>query len=210
MMLDDYMTVNSPTNNIPYGTWFTCPYTTVKVPYSNFTTLDTLPREDQGISETFTINPREDPAVPIQIQSKPKDDAVIVTSSPSCSSTSSIPATTSSKKMPLPSINYDELSPPEEIIGKHQNLLKISKIPTLAVKLAKGAYFGKDVMAACTVRGLGSYHALPDSQLKKLKIFLQRVCVPRLMTSHVEFEKTWKDCIESIGQSCKSARSCKT
>ena len=26
------------------------------------------------------------------------------------------------------------------------------------------------------------------------------------MTTHVEFEQTWKDCLDSIGQACKALR----
>ena len=30
--------------------------------------------------------------------------------------------------------------------------------------------------------------------------------MPHFTTSHVEFEATWKDCVDSIGQACKRLR----
>ena len=117
---------------------------------------------------------------------------------------SSAKVTTS--KGPLPQINKFKLSSPEDVVKMHPKLVKLSKIPTLSVKLAKEAYFGKDIMAVCTVRGLGNYHALPETELKELKMYLRRLCIPRLVTNHVEFEQTWKVCTESIGQACKALR----
>jgi len=39
-----------------------------------------------------------------------------------------------------------------QLIEKYPKMMKISKIPTLAVKLAKEAYIGKQIMPKCTVR----------------------------------------------------------
>ena len=92
---------------------------------------------------------------------------------------------------------------------KYPKLLAPSKIPTLAVRLSKEAYFGKEIMTRCTVRGTGTYHALPDKELNELKMFLLELCHPRLTGTRVEFENLWKACLESVGQACKGLRKSK-
>ena len=82
----------------------------------------------------------------------------------------------------------------------------MSKILTLAVRLAKESYFVCKVMASCTVRGVGDQPALPKTELDKLKSFLQKLTVPRFVSSRIEFENLWKSCVESINQSCKAIR----
>ena len=79
-----------------------------------------------------------------------------------------------------------------------------AKLPTLAVWLSKEAYFGKAIIALCTVRGTGSFHALPGEELSKLKMLLFQQSHPRLIGNRVEFENTWTACVEAIGQACKS------
>jgi len=110
------------------------------------------------------------------------------------------------KSNPLPAINKVSLLSPEEVVNKNPKLLKSDKIPTLSVRLAKESFFGKNVMSRCTVRGTGSYHALPESELKALKEYVMQLCIPRFAPTKVDFEIIWKGCIESIGQACKSLR----
>ena len=108
-------------------------------------------------------------------------------------------------KIPPP-IPYQELINPQAVVQKYPKLLKLSKISTLAVRLAKESYFGGTVMAGCTVRGVGDLPALPKTELDKLKTYLQTLTLPRFVSSRVEFENLWKSCVESINQSCKSIR----
>ena len=110
------------------------------------------------------------------------------------------------EKPPLPAINKSQVLKPDQVVAMHPNLVRVSCIPRLSVKLAKGSFFGTELMAACTVRGLGKFHALPKFELKQLKQFLSTLCVPRLLTTQIEFEQIWKNCVESIGQACKAAR----
>ena len=110
------------------------------------------------------------------------------------------------KANPLPTINDAELIDPHQVIAKYPKLLSVTKVPTLAVKLAKESFFGKEIMACCTVRGTGQYHALPETKLKQLKEFLLKLCVPRNIPTTLEFEVVWKGCTEAIGQACKSQR----
>ena len=107
---------------------------------------------------------------------------------------------------PLPKIDYSKLEDPQNVVDKNFKLLNKAKLPTLAVRLAKEAYFGPDIMIRCTVRGVGSHHALPQPELTKLKKFLCDLSLPRLIDRRVEFEEIWKLCINSIGQACKQYR----
>ena len=63
---------------------------------------------------------------------------------------------------PLPLIDLDKMLRPQHVVDKYPKLLTASKLPTLAVCLAKQAYFGKQVMICYTVRGTGKFHALPQ------------------------------------------------
>ena len=110
------------------------------------------------------------------------------------------------KENPLPPINKAALLKPEDVVEKYTRFLSISKIPTLAVRLAKESYFGKPIMALCTVRAAGKFHALPERELKELKAFMKKLCIPSLTPTQVQFEMVWKNAIESTGQACKSLR----
>lgn len=107
---------------------------------------------------------------------------------------------------PLPEIDYMKLIDPQDVVDKNPNLLTKTKLPTLAVRLAKEAYFGPDIMIHCTVRGVGSFHALPRAELDKLKMFLYKLALPRFIDRRIDFEEVWKLCINSIGQACKNYR----
>ena len=61
-------------------------------------------------------------------------------------------------------------------------------------------------MIHCTVRGVGSHHALPRAELDKLKRFLYNLALPKLIYRRVEFEEASKNCTNSIGQACKQYR----
>lgn len=51
----------------------------------------------------------------------------------------------------LPAINKAELLDPQMVIDKYPKLLVVTKIPALAVRLSKESYFGRSIMALCTV-----------------------------------------------------------
>ena len=148
-----------------------------------------------------------------------------ISSSPSCDSTTladltniSSPAEDSAHKslidkikaekkaQPLPKINKDTLSHPDQIVDKYPQFLCRSKLPTLAVKLCRESYFGPEIMCLCTVRGTGRLHALPEGTLIEMKHFIMGLSVPRFTPTKVEFEAAWKACLESVGQACKSLR----
>jgi len=110
------------------------------------------------------------------------------------------------KRYPLPPIDRSRLLTPGQVVDKYPQFITHKRITRFAVRLAQEAYFGRDVMMCCTMKVLGStmpFHLVELSQLKK---FLHGVCVPRLYQSQGEWERTWKDCWDAIGQSCKNLR----
>lgn len=107
---------------------------------------------------------------------------------------------------PLPPINRKSLISPQAVVEKYPKLLTQSKVPALSIRLAQEAFFGKELMSFCTFKGVGSCHALPETEVKDLREFLLKLTLPGIVSSRSDFEILWKRCIESIGQSCKSLR----
>ena len=79
------------------------------------------------------------------------------------------------------------------------------KIGALAVKLAREAIFGDDVLRRCTPGGWSNMPALPQAELNLLKctLFEQFPC---FWTCPEEYEKTWAIAQEAIAQACKRLR----
>ena len=115
------------------------------------------------------------------------------------------PAQAKPGNKPLPSsvINKLKLSTVNDVLMKHPKLRCNSKIGTLAVKLAREAIFGEDVMARCTVAGERGLPGLPTAELQQLKqvLFMQFPVAPQ------EFESLWKTSAAAVGQACKRLRS---
>ena len=76
---------------------------------------------------------------------------------------------------------------------------------TLALKLARESFFGKDVMVRCTVVGDRELPALPQHELDLLKGQILTL-FPAYWNSPYEFEPVWSKCTASIGQGCKRLR----
>ena len=118
---------------------------------------DSRPSTPSTISSNCPV-----PASDVMIHSPSSTSAVISPSSnatitvSSNSSSSTIASTSKENKVPPP-IPYNELITSKAVLQKYPKLMKLSKISTLAVRLAKEAYFGVKVMAGCTVRGIGLY-----------------------------------------------------
>lgn len=112
----------------------------------------------------------------------------------------------STKILSSSAIEKQKLSDPDAIIAKYDAYRTPSRVPTLAQKLAKSAYFGESVLKRCTVMGFRDYPALPPTELSDLK---QKIfsLFPQFWANPVEFEPTWGACTESIGQLCKRLRS---
>ena len=77
------------------------------------------------------------------------------------------------------------------------NLSPCSKAGKLAVKLAREAYFGEDVLSRCTVNGFREHPALPIAELNEQTMLMQ---FPKYWNSVQEFESLWLICSDAIGQ----------
>ena len=73
-------------------------------------------------------------------------------------------------KVPVEEADNDTLLPPDDVADKYPQLKTISKITTLAVKLLKKSFFGKEVTRKCKVRGTWEQSALPPEKLTELKL----------------------------------------
>ena len=90
------------------------------------------------------------------------------------------------------------------IVMKYPRLVTVCKVGALASKLARESFFGKDMMAKCTVFGQRDKPPLPKDKVCKLKQFLIEVLKYDKRT--IEFEVHWKLCIESINHACNALR----
>lgn len=188
------------------------PYDTMSpVHYSSERTSPTTSMDDMGTSLILSSTvPTYIPMV--TVSSKPLSptattSTTVFTAPSSVNSNTYMSSIISAKENdPLPSIDYEEMLSPHVVVDKYPKLLQASKLPTLAVRLAKQAYFGKQIMKRCTVRGTGKLHALLPNELANMKEFLKKLEMPSITSSFVEFENLWKNCTESIGQACKDYR----
>ena len=137
----------------------------------------------------------------IQSNAEPKRIALSA-----CNETPVIKKPVIKKVIAAPPIDKKQLISPQKVVEKYPKLARKSKITTLAVRLAKEAYFGKLHMSFCTFKGIGSYPALPEAEVEKMKRYLNTLCVPNLVTSKVEFEEIYKGCVDAVGQACKELR----
>lgn len=59
-------------------------------------------------------------------------------------------------------------------------------------------------MIRLTVRGVGSFHALPQTELDRLKKLLHKLALPQFIDWRIDFKEVWKLCVNSIGQASKN------
>lgn len=116
-----------------------------------------------------------------------------------------IPVKKASNALPSSAINKEKLKAPVLVIKQHPKLRGDSKAGTLAVKLAREAIFGDDVLAKCTPGGSRELPALPNDELNLLKeeMFEQ---FSQYWSNPVEFEAVWSICFNAVGQACKRLR----
>ena len=82
---------------------------------------------------------------------------------------------------------------------------KEGKMGTLAVALAREAFFGEEVMSQCTAKGYGGKPGLPIKELLQLKDELRKH-FPNYWNNNVAYEEKWNKCLESISAACKRIR----
>ena len=109
------------------------------------------------------------------------------------------------KQLPSSAIKKQKLVTVNDVLMKHPKLRCCSKVGTLAVKLAKHAFIGKEMMAQYMVAGERELPGLPAEELQQLKnaLFMQ---FPDYWKTPHEFEPLWKEATSSIGQACKRFR----
>ena len=94
----------------------------------------------------------------------------------------------------------------QEVLQKYPKLQTHSNISRLAVKLAREAVFGPDIMAISTPFGMrGLKQPLPPLGLERIKNTLKSL-FPGMWSNPAEYTRVWKTCLDAIGQACKNAR----
>ena len=125
-------------------------------------------------------------------------------SSPS-SSVKCIPIPDNSNSLASTSIKKAKLIPVAQCLDTYSKLQTESKVTVLAVKLAREAFFGPNVMMQCTTMGHGRFPGLPSKELNDLKQTIFSL-FPKYWSSPAIFEGLWRNCAESVGQACKRLR----
>ena len=100
--------------------------------------------------------------------------------------------------LPSSAINRVKLKESSEVILKYPKLRSPSTVGTLAIKLAREAVFGEEVLAQCTVYGDRELPGLPVEELQELKQTLLAQ-YPDYWKSQHEFEPLWKTSTDAIG-----------
>ena len=109
-------------------------------------------------------------------------------------------------RLPSSVINKSALSLVGDVVKNNADLLrKEGKMGTMAVVLAREAFFGEDVMRQCTTKGYGDKPGLPLTELMQLKEELRNL-YPHFMTSQAEFEEKWVKICDALSQACKRMR----
>ena len=109
------------------------------------------------------------------------------------------------KALPSSEIKTTSLSSIDMVVVKYSKLQGEAKAPTLAMKLAKEAVFGDEVMMRCTPVGGRAFPGLPIAELQLLKQTMFNK-FPQYWQTPYEFEGLWSECMASIGQACKHLR----
>lgn len=116
-----------------------------------------------------------------------------------------MPIKKASNALPSSAVNKDKLKPAALVIQQHPKLRVEGKAGTLAVKLAREAFFGDDVLAQCTPGGSRELPALPCVELNLLKEKMWEQ-FSQYWSNPVEFETVWSVCFNAVGQACKRLR----
>ena len=104
-------------------------------------------------------------------------------------------------------INPAELIDPKTVIKKYSNYCSLSRVSTLAQRLATESYFDDDGLEKCTVMSCRNNQALPLKELNDLrqKIFS---LFPQFWSNPVHFEDTWMTYANAICKRRKKKKTC--
>ena len=107
------------------------------------------------------------------------------------------------KSLPSSSIDKTQLKSPQDVLNENSHLAsQVGKMTTLAVVLAREAFFGDQVMGQCTAKGHGDKPALLHQELTELKDVIKGA-YPQYWNSPHTFESQWNKCTDQISQACK-------
>lgn len=95
---------------------------------------------------------------------------------------------------------------PDEVIKKYPKYVNTSNIGRLAVRLAREAYFGKELMKKSTALGCQDKPRLPKEKLDSLKLKLLSL-FPQFAAAPHEFEPLWTRSVAAINHHAASLRS---
>ena len=108
-------------------------------------------------------------------------------------------------RLPSSAINKSALSRVSDVVKDNADLLRNEgKMTTMAVVLAREAFFGEEVMLQCTTKGYGELPGLPLAELMQLEEI--RKLYPHFVTSQVQFEGKWVKISDALSQACKRMR----
>ncbi len=96
-------------------------------------------------------------------------------------------------------IDQSKLITVENVMAKYSNMRGKSKAERLACKVAKEALFDPDVMKLCTPIGSRDKPGLPAKKFGEATV----TQFPQYWKNPIEFEGTWKKCVEAVQQCCK-------
>ena len=148
--------------------------------------------------------------LPPQGQSSSMDDVVSPTPVTPSSVQPQLETRGSSTDMTLPpihvpTINTSKLWTVQEVLTKHRRDINVCSAGRLCCKLARYAFFGEDVMRACTPLGMWGRPGLPSADMAKLKESMINQ-FPIYQRSPINFEGVWKKCINALQQCCNKLR----
>ena len=155
------------------------------------------------------------PVTPTTLCSQPLSSNIPSTPTTPTNSMQQVSSTPTRKPLPIKAasnalssseIKKTKLMPVADVLLKYPKLKGDSKAGTLAVKLAREALFGDDILIQCTTFGNREHPALPVAELNQLKHELFQL-FPQYWPNPVEFESLWRTCGEAVGQVCKRLRS---
>ena len=109
-------------------------------------------------------------------------------------------------RLPSSVIDKSSLASVSSVIQNNAGLVgKDGKIRTMALVLAREAYFGESVLAQCTPQGYADKSGLPLDELMALKEELRKL-YPNYWNNPLAFEERWSKCLETISQACNRMR----
>lgn len=88
---------------------------------------------------------------------------------------------------------------------KYPSMSAEGSVSLLALRLAKEAFFGQDVLVRCTLKGARGRPSLPVRELGDLKVVLFGQC-PSCWCNPEKFEVTWNSILDNLGQLCERLR----